>query len=113
MTRKPKQLSIGMFDRRLVLEYADRTADGAGGFTTTWLAIGDLWAFVETRSGSETLDTGGVKSRLVHDITVRSRTDIVPSRRFREGSRVFEIQTVQPVGPSRARLLCRCEERNL
>jgi SPP1 family predicted phage head-tail adaptor len=105
--------SIGAMDRRLVLEYAQRKTDGAGGFTTTWLALADVWAHVETRGGSERFDGGGSKGVLMSDITVRARPEIVPSRRFREGARIFQIQAVQPHADDLTFLLCRCEQRNL
>jgi SPP1 family predicted phage head-tail adaptor len=110
MTKPP---AIGAMNRRLVLEYAQRKPDGAGGFSTTWFALADLWAHIETPSGTETFEAGGVKGRLMHTVITRARTEIVPSRRFREGSSIFDIQAVQSFGDSRDYLICRCEQRGL
>jgi len=38
-------------NRKLELEAPVRTADGAGGYTETWAALGSLWAEVTARSG--------------------------------------------------------------
>ena len=84
----PKHRSrIGDLRDRLVLEYAQRTPDGAGGFTTTWASLADVWADITPRGGNETFDAGGIKGRLTHDIVVRPRAEITPSRRFRVNAR--------------------------
>ncbi|MEM9754998.1 MAG: head-tail adaptor protein, partial [Pseudomonadota bacterium] len=38
-------------DRLLTLEDPMRVADGAGGFTESWISLGRLWARITPRSG--------------------------------------------------------------
>ena len=47
-------------NRALVLEGVLRTADGAGGFTEAWTALGTLWAEVLPGSGSDVLGGYGM-----------------------------------------------------
>ena len=44
------QLSL---NRKLTLEDPVKTPDGAGGFSVTWTALGDIFASVQLRSGRE------------------------------------------------------------
>lgn len=114
MSRKQSDApAVGALDRRLVLEYAQRTPDGSGGVSTTWRALADVWAHIETSHGAEAEEHGGIKASLVHDIRVRARPEIVPSRRFRDGRRIYEIVAVMALDERREFLRCRCSERNL
>lgn len=86
-------------NRALVLEGAVRTPDGAGGFTTSWTALGTLWAEVLPGSGSDTLGEERMLSAVPYRITVRaapagSTSRPVAGQRFREGARLFLIQAV-------------------
>jgi SPP1 family predicted phage head-tail adaptor len=104
---------IGRMRHRLVLEYPQRKPDGAGGHTTTWLALADIWARLETRGRSERVDADGRKSRLTLDVIVRARPEIMPSRRFRSGTRLYDIHAVEPLTDDGAYLIVRCETANL
>lgn len=86
-------------NRALVLEGAIRTADGAGGFTETWTALGTLWAELLPGSGSDVLGEERMLSAVPYRVTVRGAPVASPSRpeagqRFREGTRLFRIQAV-------------------
>jgi len=83
----------------LVLEEAQRTPDGAGGYTEAWVQLGTLWAQIKAGSGSETQDGGISLSRTSFRITVRAAPYGAPSRprpehRFRNGTRIFRILSV-------------------
>lgn len=110
MTDRPR---IGLMRRRLVLEYPQRVSDGAGGHVTTWLALADLWAKIDVRRGDERSQADGRKSSLALDVIVRARPEIVASRRFREGARLYSILAVEPLTDDGAYHLVRCEELNL
>ncbi|HKL68325.1 head-tail adaptor protein [Salibaculum sp.] len=86
-------------NRRLVLESPQSLADGAGGFTESWAALGTLWAQVESRSGRETSGAAMAVSRVRYRVTLRAAPSGAPSRpvagqRFREGDRVLRILAV-------------------
>lgn len=102
-------------NRRLVLEEAQRSPDGAGGYDEAWMALGVLWAQVDAGSGRE-LRGGGISlSRTRYRITVRAAPYGAPSRprpehRFRDGARVWRILSVAE-SDARARFLtCIAEE---
>lgn len=92
-------MNAPQLNRTLVLEGVVRTPDGAGGFTTTWTALGTLWAEVLPGSGSDTLGEERMLSAVPYRITVRgapvgSGSRPVAGQRFREGARLFWIQAV-------------------
>ena len=85
--------------RALVLETPTETADGAGGFTRGWTALGTLWADVAAGSGREVAVSGRLVSATGYRIVVRAAPVGSPARprpdqRFRDGARVFTILSV-------------------
>ena len=101
--------------RKLVLEDAQRIADGAGGFSESWVSLGTLWADVQARTGRER-DAGDLSVASVgYRITVRGAPEGAPSRprpdqRLREGNRVFVIQAVAERDPQGRYLTCFARE---
>ena len=106
----------GVFlNRLLVLEEAQRTPDGAGGYAESWAEIGTLWAEITARSGRETTGEGGSLSAAAFRIVVRAAPQGAPSRpvpgqRFRDGDRVFRIKAVAERDHLARYLTCFCEE---
>lgn len=100
---------------RLVLEAPERVADGGGGWSVTWTALGTHWADVTSSRGRET-DTGDREvSRVTHRITIRSAPIGSPRRpeadqRFRLGERIFAIRAVADDDDRGAYLTCWAEE---
>jgi SPP1 family predicted phage head-tail adaptor len=109
----PQRPKIGALRHRLVLEYPQRKPDGAGGHATTWLALADVWARIDNRTGTESVDADGRKSRRTLDIIVRTRLEIQPSRRFRGTRHVYDILAVEPATDDFAFSRVRCDMRNL
>ncbi len=101
--------------RPLVLEGQGRVADGAGGFSESWTALGTLWADVVPGSGR---DLAGVEVTLAAvplRITVRgapvgSAARPAPGQRFRDGARVFAILAVTERDPDGQYLTCFARE---
>lgn len=92
-------MSAPKLNRKLVLEAPQRVPDGAGGFTTSWSALGTLWAEVASRTGREASGEAAVLSQVSYKITTRAApigSDMRPrpEQRFREGARLFLIQAV-------------------
>jgi SPP1 family predicted phage head-tail adaptor len=108
-----RDLSIGPLRSRISLETAVATPDGAGGETIIWQTIATVWARLSARSGRESFDAHGTKSAVRHTILVRPHVDVLPSRRFRLGQRMFHIHAVRPLDQRNRRLICDCEEINL
>lgn len=85
--------------RRLVLESAETSPDGSGGFSVAWVPEGTLWADVTARTSREDLIGGAARPRTKYRIIVRGAPDGAPSRprpdqRLREGARVYDILAV-------------------
>lgn len=101
--------------RQLTLEAPQQAADGAGGFSTNWAALGTLWADVRPGSGRERAGRAGAVSRVPMKIIVRGAPDGAsnrpkPDQRFREGSRVYAILAVSDYGGAGQYLVCHTEE---
>lgn len=102
-------------NRKLVLEEAQQVPDGAGGFSTTWSALGALWAEFKSGSGRETARDFLTLSVVPLKITVRAAPSGAPSRprpdqRFREGTRIFRILAVSERDPAGRYLICHARE---
>ena len=101
--------------RRLTLEEAQRLADGAGGFSVVWTALGALWAVVLPGSGRETAGEEVVLAAVPYRISVRgaeigSTARPKPAQRFRDGTRIFTILAVTERDPEGRHLLCFAHE---
>lgn len=102
-------------NRRLVLEEAQRVADGAGGHVVTWRALGTLWARVEAATGRERAGEFVTLSSVPYRITVRAAPQGAPSRprpeqRLRDGARIFRITAVSEADAEGRYLACFAQE---
>ncbi len=101
--------------RRLVLEEAQRQADGAGGFRQVWVALGTVWAEVIAGPGREREGALVTLAAVPYRITLRGAPVGAPSRpkpdqRFREGARVYRILAVAERDPDGRYLTCFSQE---
>jgi head-tail adaptor len=102
----------------LVLEERQRVADGAGGYTETWVEVGMLWGDMQSRGVSATEATAGAISRIRYRIIVRGAPEGSQMRpqigqRFRNGGRAFAIDSVSESDPSGIHLECWAREEVL
>lgn len=102
-------------NRKLVLEASQKIADGAGGFTEIWVALGTVWADVAARTGRERAEGGAPVSTMSYKITVRgapvgSAARPQPDQRFRDGGRTLLIQAVAERDPQGRYLTCFADE---
>lgn len=111
-------MSVALYpdlNRALVLQDRVQTPDGAGGFTSSWVDQGTLWAQVVLRSGRDARSGQAVVAQASYRITVRGAPVGAPSRprpdqRFVEGTRVFTILAVAEADPRGRFLTCYAEE---
>lgn len=101
--------------RKLELEEAQRSPDGAGGYTQTWVALGTLWADMRPRTGNEKVgdlqSVSGASWRIiVRASPAGSASRPRPEQRFREGSRLFHILAVTEFDPTSHYLTCYARE---
>lgn len=108
-------MTVPHLSRALVLEQAERVPDGAGGFSTSWAALGTLWAEVLPGTGRDPAGEEVVLTSVSYRITVRAAPPGADSRpkpgqRLREGARVFAILAVTERDPGGRWLVCFCRE---
>lgn len=108
-------MSAPHLNRRLVLESPVRMPDGAGGFSDSWVVLGEVWAEMSTRTGRERAGAGGPVSAVSYRIVVRAApfgaaARPMPEQRFREGVRLFVIQAVADRDPEGRYLTCFADE---
>lgn len=104
-----------ILNRKLTLEAPQRVADGAGGFVTTWVALGDLWAEIKAGTGREKAAEFMTVASIPFRITVRAAEDGAASRptadqRFRAGNRIFRILAVTEADAGVQYLACFAQE---
>ncbi|MBE9476733.1 MAG: head-tail adaptor protein [Proteobacteria bacterium] len=97
--------------RKLTLEQAVKTPDGAGGFVESWSVLGNLWANVDARSGRIRNGDGTPVSVVRYRILVRSAPDGSDMRpradqRFNDGTRAYVIDAVAPYDEAGLYLEC-------
>ncbi len=108
-------MSAPKLNRSLVLEGSLEIADGAGGYTHDWEPLGVLWAELKAGTGRAQAASAATLSRVPYRITVRGAAYGAPSRpvagqRFRDGTRIFDIQAVAETGVNAAYLTCHALE---
>ena len=100
---------------KLVLERLEAVSDGAGGMHESWVSLGVLWGQVTPRSGREGVGEAGQVSVTGFRILVRAvpqghSARPLPEQRFRDGARVFRINSVTEADPGGRFLICLCDE---
>lgn len=98
-------------DRLVTLEGVVQVADGAGGFSQTWTALGTHWAQVRTTKGRVRAIGAVAMSEVPTQIVVRGAptgavSRPVPDQRFREGARRWRILAVTELDPHGRYLRC-------
>ncbi|MEZ5750692.1 MAG: head-tail adaptor protein [Paracoccaceae bacterium] len=102
-------------NRPMVLEEAQTLADGAGGYATTWTALGTVWADLRAGSGSDRRGPIAPEGRMQFRVYMRAAPQGSPQRprpdqRLREGARIFTILAVSEADAAGAYLLCHARE---
>lgn len=108
-------MSAPQLNRSLVLEGPTKIADGAGGYTRVWEPLGVVWAELKAGTGREVGAAAATVSRVPYRITVRAAPYGAPSRpsagqRFRDGTRIFNINAVAEKGVHAQFLTCHVDE---
>ncbi|MDE0589882.1 head-tail adaptor protein [Halocynthiibacter sp. C4] len=108
-------MAMPELNRKLTLEAPVRVADGAGGYSETWQALGTLWAAIKFSTGREKAGDFVTVSTQKLRITVRaapegSASRPHPEQRFTEGARVYRILAVAEADSQGRYLTCTAEE---
>ncbi|MDJ0627301.1 MAG: head-tail adaptor protein [Rhodobacter sp.] len=107
-----------VLNRKLRLEAPLRTRDDAGGYATSWLHRGVLWASVKAGTGRETEIAGLSVSTVPYKITVRaaprgSASRPMPGQRLRDGERLYHVLSVTEADPGARYLTCIAREEEV
>ncbi|MFG1423910.1 phage head closure protein [Roseixanthobacter liquoris] len=102
----------GDLRHRIVHQTAVSLPDGAGGASTTYLAVDQIWGRIETPPGDPALSAERRMATLIHRITVRAPNTISRGDRLTLGARIFAVEALSdPDGRGRfTRCLCREEQ---
>jgi len=103
---------IGALRRRVTLQSPTTAPDGGGGFAVTWHPVAQLWAQMQTLSGTEVVITDSLQGRVTHEFIIRKRMDIGPAMRLAMGARIFVIWAVLDRDGSEPFMRVQAEERN-
>lgn len=98
---------------RITIERQSREADGQGGWSVTWVPVGEVSAAIWPRSAGESLQHDRPAGTATHDIWLRYRSNIKPEMRIVAGTRVFGILGVMDAEDRKRWLKCVVEERDL
>lgn len=102
---------IGRLRHRLALEVLSTSADGGGGVVDEWSTVATVWAALSPTNGFEESRGAKPEAQMGQKILMRYRADLLPTMRFRKGTRIFVIQSIQNVEERDAYQEVRCVER--
>lgn len=105
-------ICVGQLSRRLTIQQSVSTPDDAGGSDTSWSDVATVWAKIRPLHGNEKLIGDTVTSRISHKVTIRFRSDLLPSLRFASDERFFDILSVVNIDEQNIWLECLCTEVN-
>lgn len=88
----------GDLNKRIVLQYKTRVADGMGAWTETWNDAATIWAAIWPTSAAELVAANATSMVVSHRIRIRYRSTIKSSWRVRFGNRYFAIVSI--INPS-------------
>ena len=103
-------LDAGQLTARLDLETAMESPDGQGGVTVSHAVESGHWARIEPVA-AELSELGHAERQTVtHRIWIRHAAGVVAGKRFRKGTRRFEILTAHDPDETGRYLVCRVRE---
>lgn len=108
-------MKMPRLNRKLVLEGAVKTPDGAGGYDEVWGDLGIVWANVRPGTGREAAEAGLSVSTVPYRVTLRAAPQGAPSRpvagqRFRDDLRRLRILAVTEADDDARYLICFARE---
>ena len=92
-------MRIGDLNKRIAIEYPERTDDGGGSSLTEWKTFVSVWAAIWPVSATEMIRNNQPSGEITHRIRIRYRPNITAGYRIRYGSRYFNI-TGPPISPN-------------
>lgn len=87
-------MQIGALNKRIELQAATQTADGMGGFTSSWTTQQTVWAAIWPTSAKELMQSAQNTMEISHRIRIRYKSTLIPSWRIKYGTRYFNILSI-------------------
>ena len=87
-------MALGNMRHRISIEGRETTTDGAGGFSSEWVNVVELWAEVTPKNGSERFRGMKIEDTTTHIIKTRYKSGINSSQRINFNGRLFNINSV-------------------
>jgi SPP1 family predicted phage head-tail adaptor len=103
-------MPIGDLDRRVTIEQAALSPDGAGGGVVTWSELATVWGRLQPVAGREHWQAMQLQGAASQRVTIRRRTDVTAAMRARIDNRVFNIRAVLNGGAREPYSELFCEE---
>lgn len=103
-------MNIGQLNKRVLLQYQTKTADGLGGNTVTWTDSCNVWAAIWPVSASEMLRSSMPSLTVTTRVRIRYMTAIRASWRIKYDSRYFSIISIINANESNEYLDLLCRE---
>lgn len=104
-------MRAGRLRQRVVLKRSVSTLNAAGEPVETWTPYATVWAEVSPLRGREFWEGAQQQQQLTTRITMRPRTDVVPSHRAEWGERVYDVESVIEPDYRNRMLQLMCKER--
>lgn len=89
-------MRAGELRHRITLKSKDAVQNSHGEEVITWLTVATVWGKIETLSGAEFDDQQRAGAAVTQKITIRHRSDIVPTMQLTIDGRTLEISAVLP-----------------
>lgn len=106
----PLFLDPSLLRKRLSLQEAVATPDGAGGASETWVELREISAHVEPVAARDRERFDSREATITHRVICRAAPEVTRGRSFKLGERRLLIRSVHDPDETGRYLVCRCEE---
>jgi SPP1 family predicted phage head-tail adaptor len=103
-------MRAGDLNRRVTLQTATETQDGAGQPIPAWSDVATVWAAVEPLEGRELFAAQQINAEAIVMVRIRYRPGVRPKMRVLYGSRLLGIISVIDPGERHEELRLLCSE---
>lgn len=91
---KCKCVNVADFRHRVTLQTLTETADGSGGFTSSWADTVSVWASITPASGYERAQGQQLEAIITHKMMMRYMAGLNTKQRIKFGDRYFSITSI-------------------
>ena len=87
-------MRVGELNKRIVLQYQTKVADGGGGFTVSWVEACTVFAAIWPTSANEMIAANALSMVVTHRIRIRWRGAVKASWRIKFGEKYYNIVSI-------------------